>query len=399
MSCHVNYCAQCKQIGKDGVGNCRWLNFSFCHLNCLKRFYSEFANKCDLCEKQLGYKRIHLRDDVKNKQLLTFVCDECFDQRKQNALKCFYCANVCYKGYGIQKLTTTGHISKYVCSDECKILSTKECGRVSKPTVCSVCELQRKCTDICQDGHMYAVCSICVETFVRHGIKFGILLLFSNFIYFFRILFYFSWIQIWIFVSLLFFAQILVINAWKNSTRLTVVLKIRFLPVQPVTDFATKFVCIHIYVKILKAWLVAFVVIRCNFTTAFGDPLTQDRSVQLTVWWQLKPVLNCSCETMKGAIWTISAWNVQRSNQNQNQNLIWMAQLKVFQLTNQSNDSHYSNKYHDTVLDDVLLDRSIATASDQVTETEYEAQAIELAGNETMISSEFYDKWHGFLCE
>lgn len=69
-----------------------------------------------------------------------------------------------------------------------------------------------------------------------------------------------------------------------------------------------------------------------------------------------------------------------------------MAQLKVFQLTNRSNDSHYSNKYHDTVLDDVLLDRSIATASDQVTETEYEAQAIELTGNETMISSEFYDK-------
>lgn len=174
MSCHLNYCVQCRQIDKEGVNNCRWLNFSFCHLNCLKQFYASVVTKCDLCKAELDYNRIYLRDDVKNSHLFTFICDKCFDQRKQHALSCHYCASVCYMGYGTQKLTTTGLIPKYVCSDQCMALSTECAPNISKLTQCSECGLQRKCIDIYEDSDKKKICSVCVEPFqIRHEKNFG----------------------------------------------------------------------------------------------------------------------------------------------------------------------------------------------------------------------------------
>lgn len=211
---NLNYCAQCKHIDKEHVSNCRWLNFNFCCLKCLQQFHDQIAFKCDLCEKQLNYHRIHLRDDVKNQQLFTFVCDECFVQRKSLAVYCYCCGNKCYKGFGTLELATSGLISKYVCSDECKIaVSLKKYGGKKRNLVsCSECGVQEKCIRFVQNGECLSICSSTSLAKVEECQPTKIGLFFFRFYYSF-IWFYFAWI---------FFHNVLTEklrkNYWKMAT-------------------------------------------------------------------------------------------------------------------------------------------------------------------------------------
>lgn len=169
----LNYCAQCEQIDKGIIHNCRWLHFSFCRLRCLKRFYRKIAAKCDLCKEDLDFRRIHVRDDVINDTTFVFICDQCFDRRTTLAVHCHCCLKVCYKGFGARGLTVSGLISKYLCSSDCKTESTK----VTRLTICSVCGVQGKCDPILNDGRNYDTCtsSMCVETFEQsHQIQIGL---------------------------------------------------------------------------------------------------------------------------------------------------------------------------------------------------------------------------------
>lgn len=179
---NLNYCAQCKQIDTERVSNCRWLNFNFCHLKCLQLFIDRL--ECDICKRkfhnncteQLNYNRIHLRDDVKN--LVTFVCDECFVQRTPLAIKCYFCADKCYEGFGTWDLKTTGLISKYVCSEQCRILALTTNGHKTELVSCSECHGQEKnCTRIMQNGIVQSIrCPKCLERAVNEQkIKFGLL--------------------------------------------------------------------------------------------------------------------------------------------------------------------------------------------------------------------------------
>lgn len=171
----VNYCAQCKEINNETVYNCRWLNLSFCRLKCLQQFYDQITSTCDICKQRLHFNRIHLRDDVKNNDLFTFVCDECFDQRVHKAVHCHYCSGVCYKEAGAQELTTTGLIEKYACSTEC----IKNRFAKSMKMICTACGIQGKCLDAFQDDQRHTICSEpCMEAFERsHAIKFGLKIL------------------------------------------------------------------------------------------------------------------------------------------------------------------------------------------------------------------------------
>lgn len=169
----LNYCAQCKQIDKELVYNCRWLNLSFCRINCLKQFYDRIASQCDLCKNQLNYKRIHLRDDVKNINLFTFVCDECFKKRKPLAIYCHNCSNVCYNPpFGDAfALTQSGLIAKFVCSSDCKIDENRLCETLS----CSECNKRAKCDQVVHGGNTLRICSkTCFGSLEqRLKIKFG----------------------------------------------------------------------------------------------------------------------------------------------------------------------------------------------------------------------------------
>ncbi|XP_031622481.1 uncharacterized protein LOC116340241 [Contarinia nasturtii] len=180
----LNYCAQCKQIDKERVFNCRWLNLSFCRINCLKRFYDRVASMCDICKSSFtDYNRIHLRDDVTNTNLFTFICDECFEQRKSLLTQCHCCSNVCYKSgntpiandtsetsskspCGALELTGVGLISKFVCSNECKILCEKNENQKRRALgLCSECEKHGKYAQIIHNGISLEVCSEkCIET-------------------------------------------------------------------------------------------------------------------------------------------------------------------------------------------------------------------------------------------
>lgn len=110
---NLNYCAECQQIDKANIFNCRWLQFDFCALTCLKQFYAKIVIACDLCERKFDQNnRVHVRDDVPNhlQNSYAFICDECFDRRSVLATRCHYCTKVCYKGFGAQLITATGSI-------------------------------------------------------------------------------------------------------------------------------------------------------------------------------------------------------------------------------------------------------------------------------------------------
>lgn len=173
-----NYCVQCKQIDKENIYNCRWLNLNFCCLLCLQQFFDQIALKCDICNKQLNYNRIHLRDDLKNNKLFTFVCDECFVQRNPLAVKCHYCASKCYKGFGTFDLTTSGVISKYVCSNECRIMSLTKHDKRNKIelTSCSECDIRRPCVQAIENGKFRLICSMkCLDAIEKNlATKFGL---------------------------------------------------------------------------------------------------------------------------------------------------------------------------------------------------------------------------------
>lgn len=176
---NLNYCVQCKQIDIERVYNCRWLNFNFCCLKCLQQFYDRIAFMCDICKVKLNNSRIHLRDDVKNNNgLFTFVCDECFVQRTSLAVNCHCCANKCYKGFGTVDLKTSGLISKYVCSDECRILSLTKNEKPKRLELasCSECGIQEKCIRAVQHGKCLSICSAkCLETVEQnHATKFSL---------------------------------------------------------------------------------------------------------------------------------------------------------------------------------------------------------------------------------
>lgn len=107
----LNYCAECRQIDKENIFNCRWLQFTFCTLTCLKQFYAKIVIACDLCERAFDQNnRVHVRDDVPKhvENSYTFICDECLVGRSALATLCHYCTNICYKGFGAQLMTTTG---------------------------------------------------------------------------------------------------------------------------------------------------------------------------------------------------------------------------------------------------------------------------------------------------
>lgn len=176
----LNYCVQCKQIDKENIYNCRWLNLNFCCLLCLQRFFDRIALKCDICNKQLNYNRIHLRDDLKTNPLFTFVCDECFVQRNPLAVKCYCCENTCYKGFGTFDLTTSGLISKYVCSDECRIVSLTKHGERNKIQLasCSECDIRGPCAQAIENGKFRLICSVkCLDTIEKNlATQFGLFL-------------------------------------------------------------------------------------------------------------------------------------------------------------------------------------------------------------------------------
>lgn len=167
----LNYCAQCKQIDKESVYNCRWLQFNFCHLMCLKQFYLKLATECDLCKKSLDLNRIHVRDDIKsNDNKFHFICDQCFDRRSSFAVHCHCCQNVCYKGFGAQIVTESGLISKFICSSECQ----KKV--VHSLIACCECGIQQKCDPILYDNKIDAICvsSVCLANFkLKYGNQIG----------------------------------------------------------------------------------------------------------------------------------------------------------------------------------------------------------------------------------
>lgn len=178
INLNFNYCAQCKQLDEEIVYNCRWLQFSFCCLTCLKRFHAKIGRVCDLCGKHLDFSRIHVRDDVPNDNNNTFVfiCDQCFDRRTPFAVHCHSCAKVCYKGFefGAHPLTVSGLISKYLCSADCKTKSDSM--KVARTEICSECGIQGKCDSIRCDSYNYAICSstVCLENFQQsHQIQIG----------------------------------------------------------------------------------------------------------------------------------------------------------------------------------------------------------------------------------
>lgn len=110
---NLNFCAECRQIDKANIFNCRWLQFSFCCLNCLKQFYAKIVIACDLCERKFGQEnRVHVRADVPKHvgNSYTFICDGCLDRRAAFATRCHHCTKICYVGSGAQLITTTGTI-------------------------------------------------------------------------------------------------------------------------------------------------------------------------------------------------------------------------------------------------------------------------------------------------
>lgn len=114
MACQqieMNYCAECHQLDKANIFNCRWLQFNFCTISCLKRFHAKIVIACDLCEQNFDRnKRVHVRDDV-SKQVensYTFICDACLQRRSALATHCHYCTKRCYKEFGAQLMTTSG---------------------------------------------------------------------------------------------------------------------------------------------------------------------------------------------------------------------------------------------------------------------------------------------------
>ncbi|XP_055319578.1 zinc finger MYM-type protein 2-like [Sitodiplosis mosellana] len=161
---NLNYCTQCSQIDIERVYNCRWLNFNFCRLKCLQQYIDRIAPNCDVCKKRLNNDRIHLRDDVKN--CYAFVCDECFEERTPLAFRCYCCANKCYKGFEkTWDLTTSGLISKYVCSDECRSLSLTSGGQRKRLASCSECDGQATCVRTVQNGIFQSICCAkCLDT-------------------------------------------------------------------------------------------------------------------------------------------------------------------------------------------------------------------------------------------
>lgn len=168
MACRqieLNFCAECRQINKANIFNCRWLQFNFCTLTCLKRFYARIVVECDLCKLKFNHiDRVHVRDDVPKilEDSHTFICDQCFDGRTELAKRCHYCTKICYETFGAQLMTTTGLIKKYRCSSDCqpKLVNPKQL------TVCSVCGCLNKCQTISYNDQIYAICSaMCLENF------------------------------------------------------------------------------------------------------------------------------------------------------------------------------------------------------------------------------------------
>lgn len=198
---NLNYCAQCKRIDKETVYNCRWLQFSFCCLTCLKRFYSKLAAECDLCSNRLDFSRIYLRDDIPcsdDSNSLRFICDQCFDRRTPLAVHCHCCSKVCYRGFGALNLTVSGLIPKYLCSADCRNVNTKVVGQAL--TTCCECGIQGKYDRILYDSQNYAICasSVCLESFTfKHHIKIGSF----DFLFFLRSHLKFC-IEIWFCISL-----------------------------------------------------------------------------------------------------------------------------------------------------------------------------------------------------
>lgn len=169
---NLNYCAQCREIDQQTVLNCRWLNVSFCRLSCLKAFYEKVVKECDLCKKSLDYNRIHLRDDIQSGNLFTFVCDQCFDRRAQLLIHCYCCSKVCYKGFDTHNVTTSGLISKYLCSVDCESKSTPD----KRIAACSVCDADGKYAAIFYNNQKYSICSSsCLLGFEKsHKISIGL---------------------------------------------------------------------------------------------------------------------------------------------------------------------------------------------------------------------------------
>lgn len=105
----INHCAECHQLDKANIFNCRWLQFNFCKITCLKQFYAKIVVACDLCERKFDQNnRVHVRDDVPIGNSYTFICEECLGRRSALATHCHYCTKRCYRGFDAQLMTTTG---------------------------------------------------------------------------------------------------------------------------------------------------------------------------------------------------------------------------------------------------------------------------------------------------
>lgn len=159
----LNYCVECHQMDKANTSNCRWLQFNFCRLTCLQRFFAKTAVECDLCKEKLEPRhRVHVRDDVSKhiKNTHVFICDRCFNERSGLAINCHYCTKICYEGYGAQQMTITGLIKKYRCSVDCQRQVVNRC----ELTVCALCDGISKCKPVSCGGQMLAICSAkCLE--------------------------------------------------------------------------------------------------------------------------------------------------------------------------------------------------------------------------------------------
>lgn len=171
----LSYCAQCHQIGKETVYNLHWLNKSLCNLKCLKRYQSEIALECDLCNEFLKYNRIYLRTDVPSKNGLTFICVECVGGRSGLAVNCVRCEQVCYKGHGAQNVTTSGLIPKFLCSENCNALVENRQKHSMRMKSCSICGVDGKYAKIIYNGLEHGICSAwCLISFENScGIHFG----------------------------------------------------------------------------------------------------------------------------------------------------------------------------------------------------------------------------------
>lgn len=141
---NINYCAECHQLDKANIFNCRWLQFNFCTITCLKQFHAKIVVACDLCERTFDQNtRVHVQDDVPKHvagNSYKFICEECLDRRAPLATYCHYCTKRCYKGFGAQLMTTTGSTLLHYAFTLQQINSLMKLIALTMHTVLIVCQ-------------------------------------------------------------------------------------------------------------------------------------------------------------------------------------------------------------------------------------------------------------------